>query len=370
MSTVIGVLGGTGRVGRECLRHLGEASSCELLVGSRRPPLESLPGTFVEVDIFDAASLARFCSRCSLIVNCTGPASLVRERVAQAALHHHCHYIDPGGYTPLFGWLNARNQKISDRRLTYLITLGILPGLSEIFPVFVAQTDFDRVDALECGVVGRDRWTYPSAWDIAWGVGNIGKGEAPVYYERGERKLAYLFTSAKRMTFPEPVGRHTVFRLMRDDLQQFIEAAGIPAAHAYGNNWGCWVGLATVLVRLLRWYGSERQLDRAARLIMRASAWDMRGKRPGFMLHVRARGVHKGQQRQVARTLFFEDTYRATGVCAAIGAQLVAEGMEPGLFRAAQLPAPGLFMRRFLEQGYSVFADDGFADRHDSGGSK
>lgn len=369
MSTVIGVLGGTGRVGRECLRHLSEALSCELLIGGRRPPLGALPGTFEQVDIFDAASLARFCSRCSLIVNCTGPASLVRDRVALAALHHHCHFIDPGGYTPLFGWLDAQGQEIRNRGLTYLLALGILPGLSEIFPVFVVQTEFDRVDAFECGVVGRDRWTYPSAWDIAWGVGNIGKDEAPVYYERGERKLANLFASAKQVTFPEPVGRHTVFRLMRDDLQQFIEARGIPDAHTYGNNWGYWVSLATVLVRLLRWYGSEKRLDRAARLIMRASAWDMRGKRPGFMMHMRARGVCKGQQRHVMRTLFFEDTYRATGVCAAIGARLVTEGMEPGLFRAAQLPDPGLFMRRFLEQGYSVTADDGFAD-HDSGGGQ
>lgn len=356
MSFVIGVLGGTGRVGSECLRHLEANSSCELLVGGRRtPPAESVPGTFERVDVFDATSLARFCSRCSVLVNCTGPASLVRDRVALTALQHGCHYVDPGGYTPLFTGLNVRMQEIRDRHLTYLLTLGILPGLSEIFPVFVARTDFDRVEFFECSAVGRDRWTYPSAWDIAWGVGNIGHGEAPVYYEHGKRKLAGLLTSARRVMFPEPVGRYTVFRLMRDDLQQFVEAAGIPDAHVYGNNWGHWVSLATVLVRLLRWYGSEKRLDRAARLIMRAAALDMHGKQPGFMLHVRMGGIYKGEQRQVERTLFFEDTYRASGLCAAIGARLVAEGrVEPGVFRAAQMPHPEIFMELFQEQGYAV----------------
>ena len=351
---MIGVIGGTGRVGRECLRYLHENTAFGLLIGGRKPPREALPGSFLSVDVFDEASLARFCGQCSLVINCAGPASAVRERVAAAALAGGCHYVDPGGYTPLFPILSSRRPEIRAKRLTFLLTLGILPGLSELFPVYVGRTCFDQVEGFEYACVGRDRWTFPSAWDIAWGVGNIGNGEAPVYYEQGVRRQAGLLASGRRMDLPAPVGRHTVFRLMRDDLQRFVEESGISEAHVYGNNWGRWVTLATVLVRLAGWYGTERRLAQSARLIMRAAELDMRGRKPGFMLHLRMRGTLRGQPRSVVRTLFLEDTYRATGLCAAIGARLAAEGMEPDVFRAAQMPDTQAFMRHFLAQGYVI----------------
>lgn len=65
-------------------------------------------------------------------------------------------------------------------------------------------------------------------------------------------------------------------------------------AHVYGNNWGRWVTLATVLVRLAGWYGTERRLAQSARLIMRAAELDMRGRKTGFMLHLRMRGDAAG----------------------------------------------------------------------------
>ena len=132
---MIVVIGGTGRVGRECLRYLHENTSFGLLIGGRKPPREALPGSFLPVDAFDEASLARFCGQCSLVINCAGPASAVRERVAAAALAGGCHYVDPGGYTPLFPILSSRRPEIRAKRLTFLLTLGILPGLSELFPV-------------------------------------------------------------------------------------------------------------------------------------------------------------------------------------------------------------------------------------------
>lgn len=53
---MIGVIGGTGRVGRECLRYLHENTAFGLLIGGRKPPREALPGSFLSVDVFDEAS--------------------------------------------------------------------------------------------------------------------------------------------------------------------------------------------------------------------------------------------------------------------------------------------------------------------------
>lgn len=66
---MIGVIGGTGRVGRECLRYLHENTAFGLLIGGRKPPREALPGSFLSVDVFDEASLARFCGQCFLVIN-------------------------------------------------------------------------------------------------------------------------------------------------------------------------------------------------------------------------------------------------------------------------------------------------------------
>ena len=38
---MIGVIGGTGRVGRECLRYLHENTAFGLLLGGRKPPREA-----------------------------------------------------------------------------------------------------------------------------------------------------------------------------------------------------------------------------------------------------------------------------------------------------------------------------------------
>jgi saccharopine dehydrogenase (NAD+, L-lysine forming) len=49
------------------------------------------------LDILDARSLDDFCSRCSIVVNCAGPVTVLQDRVAKAALRSRCHYIDAAG---------------------------------------------------------------------------------------------------------------------------------------------------------------------------------------------------------------------------------------------------------------------------------
>jgi hypothetical protein len=360
---VIGVIGGLGRVGRQCLRYLSEQADCELLVGGRSepegtaPPFDAPGAGFQRVDVFNDAELDAFCKRCRLIVNCAGPAALVRERVAKAALARKCHFVDSGGYTPLFQALDAR--EIADAGLSFFLGAGILPGLAEIFPPYVADREFDAVESMEYAIIGRDAWTLPSAYDIAWGIGNVGKNEAAGYFERGKYKEAGPLRSARRFVLPRPVGGHLLFRLMREDMREFIEARGIPSADVYGNNWGVWVSLATLVIRLAGLHTTEDRLKLAAKLIMAASRLDMRGKKPGFMLHLGMSGRRDGAGRSVRRTLYFSDTYRATGLCAAITARrILEEGLGPGLYRGASLPDPAAFMNLFLAQGYEITGED------------
>ena len=94
----IGVIGATGRVGRECLRYLAGHTDFTLLAGSRNLPGAPVPGTFQTVDVFDPASLARFCEQCALVINCAGPASVVKESyfVEGVLVHNDCNYKEFG----------------------------------------------------------------------------------------------------------------------------------------------------------------------------------------------------------------------------------------------------------------------------------
>lgn len=367
MSKYIGIIGGTGRVGQECARYLQEHVPYPLLLGARNTPKEAIKETFCIVDVFNEASLDAFCQQCFIVVNCSGPATRIQNRIALAALKAHCHFVDAGGYSPMQESLSFEDLQKKER--TFLLGLGILPGLSEIFPAYLCnelEKNGQKTQNISCYAIGRDAWTYTSAWDIAWGVGHIGQTEGPVYYENGQRKEKNILLSGKKVSLPQPVGKRQFFRLMRQDFQSFIEKNSIPNAHTYGNNWGTGVCMATVLIRILGLYKTPKGLDKAAKLIMKGAKWDMRGKKPGFMLHVfletlntsnSPSSVHSKNEKntiKLEKTLYFEDTYRATALCAAIGTQLVAKGMASGVYAPAQLPNIADFMELFLAQGYTI----------------
>ena len=364
--TVIGVIGGSGRVGKETVRYLLKETPHSILIGGRTYKQDDMPDSdraeFMSVDLFSPDSLKAFCSACTIVVNCAGPSAIVKDIVALAALKHGAHYVDPGGHNPVYHTLTELKQELKDKNLVSVMASGILPGLSELFPMYEAQQTFDVIESMDYYYIGRDEWTHNSAYDIAWGVGNIGIGEAPVIYTDGVPKEVNLLTSGKKVTLPQPVGSYKLFPVLREEMREFITTNQIKNVAVYGNNWGGWVSLATILVSLFKWHRSEAQLHQSADLIVKAARKDMKGKEPGFMLHLIMKGMQNGQPASLTSTLYFEDTYRATGICAAITAQLIAEQRIPaGRYWTSQLPDVERFMKRFLQQGYFINRSENIA---------
>lgn len=357
--TTIGVIGGSGRVGQETVKYLLKETPYSIIIGSRTDKKHGIPTSdrlsYMHVDVFNPDSLTQFCSACSIVVNCAGPSALVKDVVALAALENNVHYVDPGGHNPVYHTLTEHQKTLQDKNLVSVMATGILPGLSEVFPIYEAQQIFESITSMEYSYIGRDEWTHNSAYDIAWGVGNIGKGEAPIIYTDGVPKEVNLLTSGKGITLPQPLGSCKLYPVLREELRDFIAAHNIQNVAVYGNNWGVWVSLATIAVKIFKWHRSEKQLHQAADLIVKAARKDMKGKRSGFMLHLTMEGMKNGQPASTASTLYFEDTYRATGICAAITAQMIAEKQIPaGHYWASQLPDTDRFMQLFLKQGYTI----------------
>jgi saccharopine dehydrogenase (NAD+, L-lysine forming) len=326
----VGLVGGYGKVGLHAARRLaGEGFAVRL--GGRsgaaaQAAASAVGGEGRRVDLDDGASLAAFCRGCDLVINCAGPALVVRDRVALAALEAGTHYLDPGGYDPLYASLRARGADVAAAGLRFVVNAGLLPGLSGVFPLYAMGRGLERVDRLECYYVGRDHWSYSSAYDIACSLGEFGAETGPAYVRGGERARAGLTASFRRVALPPPVDKLVVFLIYTEELRRLAQEHRVPAVYGYGANNGRWTSLAMAWVKALRRYRTEAQRESSARLIAAASARDMARAAPCFAIHVVAEGSAAGRPRRVLATLMTGDTYEATGLITALAAEAMLRG--------------------------------------------
>jgi hypothetical protein len=164
---VIGLLGGSGTVGRTAALRMSAAGLGSLRIGGRNldtaaAVAEECAGEAepVRLDLADESDLEEFCSGCSVVVNCAGPSYLVLDSVARTAFSVGADYVDIGGELPAADALRAVGPA-SDR--TAIFSAGAMPGLSGLLPRLIAQ---DRpLRRLETYVGGVARFTELSAAD-------------------------------------------------------------------------------------------------------------------------------------------------------------------------------------------------------------
>jgi saccharopine dehydrogenase (NAD+, L-lysine-forming) len=151
-----GVVGGYGATGKAVVSELLKSGDGEVLLGGR-DELKSKAAaaefgsraSAARVDVLDAQSLDRFCIRCSLIINCAGPVKLLQDRVAQGALRARCHYVDPAGLSLVKERMLFYNQEIADLGLSFVVSSGWMPGVSELLPVHAYLRAKTQMDAIE-----------------------------------------------------------------------------------------------------------------------------------------------------------------------------------------------------------------------------
>ena len=151
-----GIIGGYGATGRVVASELWKSGAGEIRIGGRDlAKAKALAETFesrasaARVDVFDAASLERFCRECAIIVNCGGPVMRLQDRVAQAARRSGCHYVDLAGLTVVKERLLPYSNEICDRGLSLVVSAGWIPGLSELLPMYAVARATAGMDAVE-----------------------------------------------------------------------------------------------------------------------------------------------------------------------------------------------------------------------------
>jgi hypothetical protein len=303
------------------------------------------------LDVLDAHSLDDFCSRCSIIVNCAGPTAVLQDRVAQAAFHRRCHYIDPGGFSLVKQRLLPHSREIADSGLSFVLSAGWLPGVSEVVPVYADAQARAKMDALEsvavyCG--DSSEWSVAALRDGVWYVRHLGP-RSPGYFRKGEwvrarateaypkvdlgslglRRFCMLPTAEQN-----EVGR----RLNACDFFAYSHLAGFPAVFS---------GVVLALLPLPEAFG--------VRLIRNV----FRGHLPvgGFVV---ARAVGRSQGRTFSLTVQavydHQRQYWANGLVPAIVARMLwrGEGVMAGIHFLADAVDPMVFMAELRKAGVEV----------------
>lgn len=214
-AVTFGIVGGYGATGRIVASELWKSCDGEILVGGRDLAKgKALAAEFdsraaaAHLDIFDAHSLDDFCGRCSIIVNCAGPVMVLQDRVAQAAFRSRCHYIDAAGMSLVKERMLPHRREIEDRGLSFVVSAGWNPGLSELLPVYAdanARAKMDTIESLTVYQADSGEWSANALRDAVWYVRKSGL-QSPGYFRKGEWIHAKMSEASRRVDLGDPVG--------------------------------------------------------------------------------------------------------------------------------------------------------------------
>ncbi|WP_179404976.1 saccharopine dehydrogenase NADP-binding domain-containing protein [Burkholderia guangdongensis] len=335
------ILGGYGRVGQEVARYLLKATDAKLVLSSRTPrpvphwmaPASRARADITMLDVFDHHALLAECMRASLVINCVGPSGIVGDRVAVACKQARVPLVDAGGYDPLLRSLEQAEEN-DPTPVPLVINVGLLPGLSGLFPQWLLDVRGNKqaVDELDVCYVGRDAWTYHSAWDIVSSLGGFGVDRGCCYLSGREIVRVPMRKATRRIAFPDPIGKVSAMLIHAEEIARLAQQRRINTVRVYGANIGPRATLVCMLAKILRLHRSPERIATGARWLARASARDMRTLEPAYGIHVDLRYRDGSSD---SATLTLADTYRATGTVIGITAHMLLEGHGPG---------PGVFL--------------------------
>jgi saccharopine dehydrogenase-like NADP-dependent oxidoreductase len=351
------VLGGAGEMGSAGVSDLLERTDHEVTVGDVRPQaaaalLDRLgaPRRVVSVDVDDPTSLASAMAGADVVLN----ATYMRHNVpvTDAAIAAGVHLVDLGSYYPETLQQLARHEAAVAAGCRIVPGCGVAPGLTNILARLGAD-QLDVVDAIRMySYITHPMWTSPgilvTRFDASTGTSVV--LEDGVVVERPS------FTGEEAFDFPAPYGRQEVHLVPHPEpvtLPRSIAVRDISFKVGYPAD-------ETNRIRVLLELGFDQHdpftfdgmaiaPDRfAAAYIGRRGIGPT--DRSANVKHVRVEGRCDGRPRVITFDFAVEAVGHSasstiTGTVAAIAADLVARGGQPGV----QPPEAAFDPREFVQ---------------------
>jgi saccharopine dehydrogenase-like NADP-dependent oxidoreductase len=343
MSRIL-VLGGAGEMGSAAVADLVERTGYEVIVGDFRPDAArellrrlGAPEHVVAVDVDDPASLARAVSGADIVLN----ATYMRHNVpvTDAAIAAGAHLVDLGSYWPETLAQLGRHDAAVAAGSRIVPGCGVAPGLTNVLARLGAD-QLDRVDAVRCySYITHPMWTSAgivvTRFDASTGVS--------VVQEDGRLVERPSFGDDETIDFPAPYGCQEVHLVPHPepvtlprvlDVQDVVFKVGYPADE-------------TQRIRVLLELGFDRdepfEMDgvRVSPRRFAAGYIGSRGigpdERSANVKQVNVDGLRAGRPVTIVYDFAVEQVGRSassaiTGTVAAIAADLVARGGDPGVY--------------------------------------
>ena len=343
MSRIL-VLGGAGEMGSAAVADLVARTDHDVTVGDVRPDaaralLERLgvPPRVVTVDVDDPGSLAAAMTGTDVVLN----ATYMRHNVpvTDAAIAAGVHLVDLGSYYPETLEQLARHDAAVVAGSRIVPGCGVAPGLTNILARLGAD-QLDDVDAIRMySYITHPMWTSPgivvTRFDASTGTS--------VVLEHGVLVERPSFSGEETFDFPEPYGRQEVHLVPHPEpvtLPRSISVLDVSFKVGYPAD-------ETARIRVLLELGFDRHepftFDGMAIAPDRFAAAYIgrRGigpeDRSANVKHVRVEGRRDGRPVTLEYDFAVEAIGHSasstiTGTVAAIAADLVARGGEPGVY--------------------------------------
>jgi len=231
-TVIFGIVGGYGATGRVVASELCKSRNAELLIGGRDLAKgKALAAEFgsrvsaARLEVLDARSLEDFCQRCSIIVNCAGPVMELQDCVAQAAFGQRCHYVDAAGMSVVKERMLPHGREIADLGLSFVVSAGWMPGISEVLPVYAearARGKMDEVESLTAYFGDSGEWSANALRDAVWYIRRSGL-RSPGYFRKGEWTRAKMSARFRTVDLGSPIGRGRFCMFATSELREVGE---------------------------------------------------------------------------------------------------------------------------------------------------
>lgn len=236
----IGVIGGYGATGSIVVDELLKQTDSQIFVGGRNIEKAQLihkeKGDRVipkYVDIYDEKTLSEFCQDCGIIINCAGPGYHILDKVAQTAFKQKCHYIDTSGEEKVFHSLTSHQNEMKKLGLTFLLSAGWMPGLSEVLPIYadmLAEQNFDCIHSLDLYFADASTWSMTGTIDQLEFISQNKSGislDFANYVKEWKTKNVNIKKS-ESVILPNPLGKQKVYLCYFENLKNFVRKRNYP----------------------------------------------------------------------------------------------------------------------------------------------
>lgn len=351
------IIGGFGSVGIEVAQYLLQNSDVNITLASQKPHhipdhMVSTYGNRVQAKILDvkvAEQLQQSCKQSALIISCIGPSGLLGDLVPKACKANNTPLVDAGGYDPVLHSLDSAEKEYPSS-VPLIINVGLLPGISGIFPNHVINVTAKgrKIKQLDVQYVGRDAWTYNSAWDIINGLGDFGTEKGFCYVEDKKVVKVPIRKATNKCTFPAPINTVSTMLLYAEEIARLAQQKQIPTAKVYGANIGPRATFVCLIAKIFAMYRTQKNIDRAAKWLVKASKKDMQKLTPAYGVQV---DVQYDSGGSASGHIMLEDTYQATGVTIGITARAILEdkGPKPGVYMLHEALDDTWFVQQFRQ---------------------